>query len=246
MESQDNAEKTQEAPQVNTEAPTDNQEQKTETYTREDVDKEISKVQSTFEKKWRDADSKAQKAQAALDEANNKYTALEDKITALERERERAMFNGIEDLPQAEKLKSLYAQVDKERDDIRDRQRELQKVQGEAAEGLKFRDATKLTKEIKEQYPNVLIDPEDLMDCKTYAEMQVKAKDLVLESYKTPKASGKEKIIPDKVDSGNQTPSSVGRIWKASEIENMSPEERFKMRGEIRKAGEEGRIDATR
>ncbi len=247
MDTQDNAEKTQEQKQVNTEKVTDNQEQKTETYTRAELDTQIGKVQSTFEKKWRDADGKAQKAQEALTEATQKYTDLEDKVTSLEREREKQMFSGLEDLPQTEKLKSLYDKISTERDNILKRQRELDKVQGEAAEGLKFRDATKLSKEVREQYPDVLIDPEDLMDCKTYAEMQVKVKDIVLESYKIQaKPKEKEKILPDKVDSGTTTPSSLGRIWTASEIENMSPDERFKLRGEIRKAGVEGRIDTNR
>jgi len=48
--------------------------------------------------------------------------------------------------------------------------------------------------------------------------------------------------LPKHVDSGLQTTSGTGRIWRASEIDSMTSDERFAIRSEIAKAHREGRI----
>ena len=51
-----------------------------------------------------------------------------------------------------------------------------------------------------------------------------------------------ESLIPKHVDSGVQTTSGTGRIWKATEIQRMTIDERFQHRKEIANATKEGRI----
>jgi hypothetical protein len=74
--------------------------------------------------------------------------------------------------------------------------------------------------------------------------MQIMAKDLVIQglSKKEPETKSPESRLPKHIDSGTQVASGTGRVFKGSEIQNMTAKERFDQRSEISKAAQEGRI----
>ena len=208
-------------------------------YTQE----QFSKMQSTFEKKAQESERKAKESEARLNQTSQHLQALEDRLAQAESDRDSHLFVGLEDEPASQRVKVLYEQIKKEQLALKNQKREFSMIQGEAMEGLKFRDASKLAKELE-------VDVEELMGCETHADMVSKAKDLVIERLKAgqtePKAEVETKkaetYLPKHIDSGISTSSGGGRVWKASEIQALSGEERLKLASEINKATKEGRI----
>uniref|UniRef100_A0A6M3JVS2 Scaffolding protein n=1 Tax=viral metagenome TaxID=1070528 RepID=A0A6M3JVS2_9ZZZZ len=232
MESQDNVVRTQETTQVDTVQATEEGTVKTEkSYTQE----EFAKMQSTFEKKARQYEREAKTAKSELDTTRGELSTLSEQVSKLTTEIERRELAGLEDLPQAQKLLALNKEVRDKESLLLRQQREFQKTQQTAMEGLKFKDALTLSKDTG-------IDVEELLECETYEAMLKTALQKVKEQAKTP-----QKLkVPEHIDSAISTASGKGRIWKASEISSMSADERFANRTEITKALTEGRIDNTR
>ena len=237
-------ETSQEPNEVNTQEGTDEEKSKTVVYTQQQLDSAVGKAKATIEGKWRESDRKAQAAESRLTETADRLSDLEDKLARAERDRDERLFAGMEDEPSTQRLKVLYGQVAKTQDDLRKRERELNKVQAEAFDGLKFRDATNTSKEIKKNY-GIEVDPEELMTCKSWEDMQIMAKDLVIKGLSTKepeKTKETESRLPKHIDSGTQVASGTGRVFKGSEIQNMTPKERFDLHSEISKATQEGRV----
>lgn len=229
---------TQETAQVETEQETVKEEPKTVIYTQE----QVSKIQSSFEKKAKESEHRAKEYESKLGQTLERLTDLEDKLTQAEADRDMKLFAGLDDEPGGPRIKTLYEQIQRQKLDITKQQREFTKVQGEALQGLKFRDAFKLAKEHE-------VEVDELMECETYADMVSKAKDLVIERLKTqyqPAAQVEKKeaepVLPKHIDSGISTSSGGGKVWKASDIQKLSSDDRLNLAKEINKATKEGRI----
>jgi len=225
----------QETEQVKTEQETVKGKPETVTYTQE----QFSKMQGSFEKKARESERRSKEAEARLNQTLQHLEELEDRLTQAESDRDSHLFAGLDDEPAGQRVKVLYEQVKNEELNLKRRQREFSKVQDEGLQGLKFRAAFKLAKEHE-------VDVDELMECETYADMVSKAKDLVIERLRAPKAEVEvktaEPVLPKHIDSGLSTSSGGGRIWKASEIQALSGDDRLKIASEINKATKEGRI----
>ncbi len=230
MEGQDTKVATQETPQVNTVQDTEVDAGKTEIkYTQE----QFSKMQSTFEKKAREAEREAKSAKQQLEQTTVSVSAMQEQMSKLTAEIERRELEGLEDVPQAQKLIRLNQELRQRELQLTKQQTEFSKTQREALEGLKFKDALALSKDYD-------IEVDTLMECDTYSDMLKKV--LTIQKEKSIPDKPKPKI-PEHIDSGVSTGGGKGRVWKASEITSMSSDERFANRSEISKAMNEGRID---
>jgi len=236
-------ESSQDPGEAKTQEGTDEDKSKTVVYTQQQLDSAVGKSKETIERKWKDSERRAQVAEGGLQETTQRIQELEDSLHQIKLERDRQMFSGLEDLPESKRLQALYAQYEAEATRLKDEKRKWKEYESEARSGLQFRDATKTVKEIKANY-GLEIDPEELLGCHTFEEMQIKAKDLVIQglSKKEPEAKEPESRLPKHIDSGTQVASGTGRVFKGSEIKNMSPQERFDQKSEISKATQEGRI----
>ena len=236
MEGQDNPARTQEDT-VKTVPPTEAETVKTEkTYSQE----EFSKMQSTFEKKEKQAKREAQEAQHQLESTTASITAMQEQISKLTEEIERRELEGLEDVPQGQKLIRLNTQLRQREAQLLKQQADFSTKQKEALEGLKFKDALNLSKEYG-------IDVDELMDCNSMKDMYEKVAKSLKEKTVTPKTEEKPKPkVPEHIDSGLSTSAGKGKNWKGSEINNMSSDERFANRKEIAAAMREGRIDQTK
>src|SRR4030042_685747 len=139
-------ETSQEPSEAKTQEGTEGEKSKTVVYTQQQLDSAVGKAKATLEAKWRESDRKAQAAESRLTETAVSLAELEDRLAKAERDRDERLFAGMEDEPAAQRIKALYAQITKTQDDLRKRERELNKVQAEAFDGLKFRDATNTAK----------------------------------------------------------------------------------------------------
>lgn len=239
MEGQDTAGRTQEIVQAETEQTTETDAGKTaKTLTQEEHDAQMSKMQSTFEKKAREAEREAKQAKQQFEQTSVEVSTMREQVSKLTAEIERRELEGLEDVPQAQKLIRLNQELRQRELNLGKQQTEFAKTQQAALEGLKFKDALALSKDYG-------IDADELMECNTYSDMLKK----VLEIQKTKSIPPVEKPkpkVPEHIDSGVSSGSGKGRIWKASEIDSMSSDERFAKRSEIHKAHDEGRIDNTK
>jgi len=237
------AETSQEPNEVNTQGGTEEEKSKTVVYTQQQLDSAVGKSKETIERKWKDSERRREVAEGGLQETTQRIQELEDSLHQIKLERDRQMFSGLEDVPESKRLQTLYAQYEAEATRLKDEKRKWKEYESEARSGLQFRDATKTVKEIKTNY-GLEIDPEELLGCQTYEEMQIKAKDLVIQglSTKEPGAKSPESRLPKHIDSGTQVASGTGRVFKGSEIQNMTSQERFDLHSEISKATQEGRI----
>ncbi len=232
MVAQADQDQDQDKPQAETEAKTDDGTDKTvKTYTQE----EVSKIQSTFEKKAREAERQATQYKQQLDQTNQSISTMQEQLNRLTTDLEAKELAGIEDIPQGQKIIQLTRQLRQKESDLIKQQTEFSKTQAAALEGLKFKDALALAKEYD-------IDADELMECNTYQDMLSKTLKIIKEK---PKAAPKpkESLVPSKVDSGQNTATGKGRVWKQSEIRNMSPMERLSAASEIGAAMKEGRIN---
>ncbi len=234
MEGQDTEGRTQESVQVDTVQTTETDAGKTAiVYTQE----QVSKIQSTFEKKAREAEREAKQAKQQLEQTTADVSAMREQVNKLTVEIERRELEGLEDVPQAQKLIRLNQELRQRELHLSNQKAELAKTQREALEGLKFRDAMALSKDYD-------IDVDILMECDTYSDMLKKVLNVQKEKVTPTKVEAKKEVkVPEHIDSGVSSGSGKGRIWKASEIESMSPDERFAAHSEIAKAQKEGRID---
>jgi hypothetical protein len=228
MEGQDSV---QEKEQVNTVPETEVKTEKT--YTQD----EFAKMQSTFEKKAKQAEREAQEFKKQVEATSGNVTSMQEQISKLTSEIERRELEGLEDLPQAQKLLRLQHDLRSKEADLLRQRSEFSKVQETAKEGLKFKDALALSKEYD-------IEVDELMECNTMADMYKKTLQLTKEKVKTPEK--KELKTPSHIDSAVTSAAGKGRIWKASEITSMNSDDRFAQRSEISKAMREGRIDNTK
>ena len=212
------------------------------TYTQEELDTAVGKTQSTFEKKLSKAERRADEAETGLAEATANLSNVAGRLRAVEMENEKRRFEGLEDLPQTARLQKMYSELTERQEFLEKQSAELEKLRRPAAEGLKYQDAMKLAKKYKEK--GVDIDPDDLMECTTKADMVEKAADILAEKLgeKAKTTPSKEPLIPGHIDSASSSGGGTGRIWKGSEIEDMSDQERFDQKSEIAKAYKEGRI----
>lgn len=203
------------------------------TYTQE----QVAKMQSTFEKKTAKAEQRALVAETKLNETSTALVDVADRLRRIEAENQERQFSGLEDLPGTEKLKHLYRTLSDKEEALTKQQREFDKVRLDAAQGLKFRDATTLAKKYG-------IDADELMECETYQGMVERVADLVAEKVntKTVTPQAKASPLPKHIDSATSTGSGTGRVFKASEIDNMTSQEIFDNSSEIAKAQREGRI----
>lgn len=222
---------TQEESQVETGAKTETEAPKTVTYTQEDV----SKMQSSFEKKWRDAERKAEVADSGYTEASQHIEQLTGQINQLQDAIDSRDLATIGDDAEGRRAFDIRKQARLEMQDLEKQRQQFKKDKAEAIEGLKFRDAYGLSKQFG-------IDVDELMTCKSYDEM----KDKIIGSLKEAKEAPKEEtepVLPKHIDSGAQSGTGgAGRTWKASEIQKMDLSERVKFAHEINKATTEGRI----
>ncbi len=224
---------TQEESQVKTEAKTETEAPKTVTYTQEDV----SKMQSSFEKKWRDAEKKAEVADSGYTEASQHIEQLTGRINQLQDGIDSRDLAAIGDDAEGRRAFDIRKQARLEMQDLDKQRQQFKKDKAEAIEGLKFRDAYELSKQFG-------IDVDELMACKSYDEMKDKIIESLKEAKEAPKKEAEsEAVLPEHIDSGAQSGTGgAGRTWKASEIQNMDSSERVKNAHEINKATTEGRI----
>ena len=230
MEDQDTT--IQETPQVETEGTTE-QGKTAKMYTQE----EFAKMQSTFEKKARQAERESKEAKGERDSIRSEVTSLQGQLSSISAEIQRRELEGLDDLPQGRKIASLLETARKKEADLLRKEQDLRQMESTALEGLKFKDALAISKEYG-------IDVDDLMECTSMTEMYKKTLQLTRE--KTTPIKKAEVKVPGHIDSGISTSTGKGRIWKASEIINMSSDERFENRSEIARANKEGRIDNTK
>jgi uncharacterized phage infection (PIP) family protein YhgE len=229
--------------QVNTEQPTVNQPKEAVTYTQD----QVSKMQSTFETKANVAEQRAAQAESRLEEYEAQLEQYQDQLGELKTTLEEREFAGIEDIEGAEKIKSLYRKVSERNQLLDKKEREIKKKESIAMQGLKFQDAMKLSTDMG--FGELGLDFQPLMECRTLTDMTIKAAKMVAEKVKTPAVPTEPKpepAIEPHVDSGVQNAGGPSRVFKASEIEKMSFDERFALKSEISKAMAEGRIDQNK
>ncbi len=231
MENQDTA--IQETPQVET-AETTEQGKTAKTYTQD----EVAKMQSTFEKKTKQAEREAKEAKGERDSVRSEISTLTEQLNSLTAETQRRELEGLADLPEGQKVARLLETARRKEAELIRKEQGLKKMESTALEGLKFRDALSLSKEYD-------IDVDDLMECDTMADMYKKALTLTRGKIVNQESKPAPKM-PSHIDSGISSSSGKGRVWKASEITSMSSDERFDNRSEITKAMKEGRIDQSK
>lgn len=227
---------TQDGQQSQVDGQTDKAESKTDVTTTE----EFRKMQKSLEARRVEAERKAERASKEAESANSAMATLQRQIATLQSQVDEAEFSQLRELPNGEKIIAVRQQIRQKELELAKRETDIAKVQRDAYEGLKFRDALSMSKEYG-------IEVEDLMSCESYDQMKDKVIAYLKENKtkdvpKVEKVEKKEAILPTHVDSGIQTTSGKGRIWKASEISNMSKDKRFELRSEIAKATQEGRI----
>lgn len=171
----------------------------------------------------------------------NQLNSLQDQLETLQYKQQEALIGETGDPSVA---KQILAELKRVKGEVKQKNKELDDAKAELD---KYRPAAKLydATELGKQYD---CPPELLLEAENYAEMVGIAKGYAKSQTATPKAEVKktEPKIPEHIDSGHSTGSGEGRVWKASEIANMSAEERFANRAEIVKAGKENRIDNTK
>lgn len=207
------------------------------TYTQE----EFAKMQSTFERKARDWERKAKEYESLAQEQASQLDSLQSQIIKLTEEIDKKELEGLESQPEAQRLIRLRSQLRQKEAELTKKERTMSRLQKEY-------DAKEVARIISERF-GVEIDYQDLMESRTYLEMRDKAEDIASSKLKAapkPEVEKPKPAVPH-IDSGLSTiGGGKGRIWKISEINNMSSDERFRNATEINKARKEGRIDYTR
>jgi len=159
-------------------------------------------------------------------------------------------FSGLEDTDEGQRLKSLYRKISADKSNFEKQQREFRKTQADAMQGLKTMDAIRIGKELG--FDELGLGFDTLLDCSTRHEMAIKAAKMVAEKLKTPSSQPpkqeppKESALPEHIDSAVQNAGGPSMMFKASDIEKMTPDERARNRSEIAKAVKEGRIDYSK
>jgi cell division protein FtsL len=191
-------------------------------------EEQVKKMQASIERQRNEADERAKKAEAALAEERRRLSEVEDSLSIMKAQLEDKELEALSGDPDTLKLRqSIRAQEAA----FRKKEREFEETKREALDGLKYRDAMKIAKENE-------LDPEDLMNCTSYADMQIKAKDLVIERLKggTNKEEPAKSVVPSHVDSAQGQSGGAKRKYTAEELAKMSPFEYAQLE-------KEGKID---
>lgn len=190
-------------------------------------EEQVKKMQASIERQRNEADERAKKAEAALVGERKRLSEVEDTLGILKAQLEDKELEALSDDPDTLKLRR---NIRDQEANLRKRERELEEVKAEALEGLKYRDAVKLAKENE-------IDPEELMGCSSYADMQIKAKDLVIDRLKgKANENPTQSVVPGHVDSAQGQSGGAKRKYTLSEITKMTPMEYAQLE-------KEGKID---
>lgn len=166
-------------------------------------------------------------------QSQEQITHYENLVKEMRAERRKAALGEFGDDPKVHGLLRDLEQAEELLANAK-REKELLKTQSlEVAAAQKEVDAYKIARQYE-------VPIEDLMECESFSEMERIAK--VLSKTKTNKVEQKVVKQPPKLDSGLSSGGGKGRVFKVSEINNMSSDERFKLRSDIAKAQMEGRI----
>ncbi len=154
---------------VTEEKETKDKEQKEELYPKSYVDAEKSKVQSTFEKKQRAAERKAEELGTEVTGLKSTLAKLQERLNLAERERDRVIEDQLGQTPEGQQLLLVRKELQQKMKDLDARELEVNQKYELGTRGLKVADALGLAKE------HEIEDYTVLLDAGSYHEMETKA-----------------------------------------------------------------------